>query len=373
MQDVEDWYRQAGIVVPFISNDGYAYGNFAPGTGPGAVDMYGYDSYPLGFDCSQPYVWSGLPNQYFPGLSAPASAPNGTIEANPRWNEVHAAESPSTPNWVAEFQGGSFDPWGGAGFDKCTAFTGAAFERVFYKNSYSFGLKAINYYMLYGGTNWGNLGFASGYTSYDYGAAIAEDRSLMREKYSELKLQANFFKVSPAWLVATPENFDNSSRYASTDDITVTPLRTNTTSFWVIRQSNFSSEEIVSYNLTVPISQGQLTIPRLVGSLSLRGRDSKILITDYGVGSYTILYSTAEVFTWQEYGNGTVLVLYAGPNEINEVAFKAEASVNVLEGNLESTSSVDGITTVQWATSSQRVVFSLGSWKVYILGELIFS
>ena len=48
---VEQQYRDAGIVVPFIDNDAAAQGLFAPGTGLGAVDIYGHDSYPLGFDC----------------------------------------------------------------------------------------------------------------------------------------------------------------------------------------------------------------------------------------------------------------------------------------------------------------------------------
>jgi hypothetical protein len=34
-----------------------------------------------------------------------------------------------------------------------------------------------------------------GYTSYDYGASITENREIYREKYSELKLEANFLKV----------------------------------------------------------------------------------------------------------------------------------------------------------------------------------
>lgn len=32
--------------------------------------------------------------------------------------------------------------------------TNNEFERVFYKNDYSFGVHDINFYMLYGGTNW---------------------------------------------------------------------------------------------------------------------------------------------------------------------------------------------------------------------------
>ena len=102
MQDVQDWYRDAGIVLPFISNDGYAYGNFAPGTGVGAVDIYGYDSYPLGFNCAKPSVWAGLSNQYFPGLSPPTNTPTNSVAIDPRWNDLHALESPSTPHYVAE-------------------------------------------------------------------------------------------------------------------------------------------------------------------------------------------------------------------------------------------------------------------------------
>lgn len=37
--------------------------------------------------------------------------------------------------------------------------------------------------------------YEGGYTSYDYGSAISENREITREKYSELKLEANFLKV----------------------------------------------------------------------------------------------------------------------------------------------------------------------------------
>lgn len=46
MQDVMDTARAAGIVVPFINNDAAPDGHDAPGSGVGAVDIYGHDSYP---------------------------------------------------------------------------------------------------------------------------------------------------------------------------------------------------------------------------------------------------------------------------------------------------------------------------------------
>ena len=91
MQYVEDQFRNAGIVVPFISNDAAALGNFAPGK-PAAVDIYGHDGYPLGFDCANPTVW-----------------PAGDLPTN--WHTLHLNQSPSTPYSLVEFQGGSFDPW----------------------------------------------------------------------------------------------------------------------------------------------------------------------------------------------------------------------------------------------------------------------
>ena len=67
-----------------------------------------------------------------------------------------------------EAQGGSWDPWGGYGYNDTALRVGAEYERVFYKNYYSFGVKIFSVYMTAGGTNWGNMGYPQGYTSYDY-------------------------------------------------------------------------------------------------------------------------------------------------------------------------------------------------------------
>jgi beta-galactosidase len=46
MQYVIDQARDAGVVVPMISNDAWPGGHNAPGTGIGEVDIYGHDNYP---------------------------------------------------------------------------------------------------------------------------------------------------------------------------------------------------------------------------------------------------------------------------------------------------------------------------------------
>lgn len=106
------------------------------------MNIYGHDGYPLGFDCAHPYTWPPGQLQTYMG----------------DWHTKHLNYSPSTPYSIVEFQGGSFDPWGGPGFEECAILLNMEFERVFYKETFSFGVTIFNLYMTYGGTNWGNLG-----------------------------------------------------------------------------------------------------------------------------------------------------------------------------------------------------------------------
>lgn len=70
------------------------------------------------------------------------------------------------------------------------------------------------------------------------GSAIAEDRTL-REKYYEIKLQANFLRVSPAYLTTRPMNL-NSNQGAFTGNAALVTTQVldavgNATGFYVIR------------------------------------------------------------------------------------------------------------------------------------------
>ncbi|KAK4042488.1 hypothetical protein C8A01DRAFT_44500 [Parachaetomium inaequale] len=302
MQYVEDQARKAGIVVPFINNDAYTAGHNAPGTGVGQVDIYGQELYPLDFTCDD-IAWE-----------------RGSLRESQY--SLHLKLSPSTPYAITEFQGGVVDFWGGPGFARCAERFNNEQSRVHYKNNFAAGVKIFNLYMIYGGTNWGNLGYDSGYTSYDYAAAIAEDRTITREKYAELKLQANFFKVSPGYLEATPELKPTTGVYSSNKDITVTAVVGPKGSFFVTRKTTYRETNPISYTLTLSTSKGQMTIPHLGGTLTMPGRDTRIHVTDYPVGDMTLVYCTAEIFTWQKYEGKTILVLYGGIGETHELLIK---------------------------------------------------
>ena len=53
MASVEQMFRDTGVIVPFIDNDNEVQGDFAPGSGLGAVDLYGIDAYPVRYDCEE--------------------------------------------------------------------------------------------------------------------------------------------------------------------------------------------------------------------------------------------------------------------------------------------------------------------------------
>ncbi|OTA99256.1 glycoside hydrolase family 35 protein [Hypoxylon sp. CI-4A] len=303
MEHVKQQFKEAGNVVPQMVNDHLYQGNWAPGSGLGETEIYGIDAYPMRYDCAHPDVW--------PKIRWPEN-----------WQNLHQQYSPNTPFFVAEFQGGSGTGFTSVNADACNALVNEESVRVLWKNNYSFAIKILNIYMTFGGTNWGNLGYRGGDTSYDYGAAIKENRHIWREKYSEEKLEANFFKVSPAYLTAVAGNASNGS-YVSTDQIATTPVfgTDSPTNFYIIRHADWTSTDTTTYKFIVPTTAWDITIPQLGGELVLTRRDSKIHVTDYDIGGVKLIYCTAEIFTWAKDTLGKrMLILYGGAGEVHEFA-----------------------------------------------------
>lgn len=353
MQDVEDQYRSAGITLPYMNNDAIWFGNFVPGS-PAGVDIYGFDWYPLRFDCSDPYTW---PETGF------ASGMQPTLR------ELHESQSPTTPFSIVEMQGGSSTYWGGPGEDKCLEMTGPDFQRVFYKANYGFGIAILNFYMTYGGTNWGNLGHPGGYTSYDYGAVIAENLMVDRQKYSEAKLIANFgMAMGSTYLTATPANITTNDTFTNKEALTVTLLTAanNVTKFYVIRHTEYMSLATTTYNLIASTSKGTIHVPQIGGHLTLFGRDSKIHVSDLDVNGRNLLYSSAEIFTVRNTTSRTVLVVYGDIGERHELAFAGTPTTTILEGSDLLIAEKGGYTILNWKPSSTQNVVKLGSAGLFI-------
>jgi hypothetical protein len=89
MEQLRKAFIDAGVVVPLTHNDAGMNGNYVNGTG--SPDIYGFDEYPQGFDCSHPLVWRNLTKNY---------------------HEYHTRIFPDSPLYIPEAQAGAFDPWG---------------------------------------------------------------------------------------------------------------------------------------------------------------------------------------------------------------------------------------------------------------------
>ncbi|MDQ0766550.1 beta-galactosidase GanA [Streptomyces canus] len=211
MQHLEDKARADGITVPLTGNNNGTFNS-----GAGALDVDGPDSYPQGFDCSNPTKWNGVP-------------------------DISYDHPAGKPLYSPEFQGGAFDPWGGPGYDKCAELINDQFANVFYKQNIAVGATAQSFYMTYGGTNWGWLSMPQNYTSYDYGAAIRETRQL-DPKYDEDKL-IGYFTQSVAPLTKT----DAIRTTPPDDSAVVDTARMNPdtkTQFHVLRHGNSTSTAV---------------------------------------------------------------------------------------------------------------------------------
>lgn len=175
--------------------------------------------------------------------------------------------------------------------------------------------------------------------------------------------------MSPSYLTARPGNLTQGI-YSRNTNVIVTPLIGNgTASYFVVRHSDYASLATTNYTLRLPTSDGTIVIPQFREKLSLGRRDSKIHVVDYAVGNVTLLYSTAEIFTWKQYQNKTVLLVYGGAGETHEMAIKTTATPVMAEGSDMDINVVNGNLVLTWETSETRRVVQVDQLFVYVLGR----
>ncbi|KAJ6518287.1 glycoside hydrolase family 35 protein [Mycena vitilis] len=310
MQDIIDTLRAGGITkVPVIHNDRGAAGTYA-GKGLGEVDLYGWDGYPLGFDCDKPTVWTELTTQL---------------------DTSHQEFSPAEPLALFEWQGGAFSYWSGPGYNECYQLINEQFANVYYKNNYASGAAIQNLYMGYGGTNWGNMHCTTIYSSYDYGAAISEDRT-PTPKLAEIKLQAYFLHASPDYLLVGRVGNGTGMPYSTSPDIYTTNLEApaSKANFYVVRQltNAKTTDTVFTLRVNTTVGGGEIEVPK-GGNLTLAGRETKIIVTNYPFGTSRLEYATAEVLTWATFDKVDTIVLYALRGQYVEISVEAAASAKI--------------------------------------------
>ncbi len=165
--------------------------------------------------------------------------------------------------------------------------------------------------------------------------------------------------------------------YSRNLGITVTRLEGNGTGdFYVIRHTDYRSQGSTDYSLELPLLMPTNAGVVGTGILTLAGRDSKMIVTNYDVHGTKILYSTAEILTHLRFGDKTVLVVYSGGStEKNEMAIITVAPITYHGDakkfvNITSTNSTH---TISFTTSPGQVwIVEFSGFFVHIMGNCYY-
>jgi beta-galactosidase len=223
--------------------------------------------------------------------------------------------------------------------------------------------------MLYGGTSWGYLPAPVVATSYDYSAPISENR-IIAAKYYETKLLALFLR-SAKDLVKT-ERLGNNTGYTNNANIMTSELRNPDTNaaFYVTIHANSSLANPESFQLHVDTSVGALRIPQYAPETILDGHQSKIISTDFPVGKYSLLYTTAEVLSVAILDNITTIAFWVPTGESGEVSFKhltTAKTVSCVGGSSIAFHAASGSIIMSFTQKVGMSVVNLDSGKLRVL------
>ncbi|HLK42113.1 MAG TPA: beta-galactosidase, partial [Thermoleophilia bacterium] len=283
MAALENQIRSDGITVPLTGNHWNDYV-----TGQGAVQIPGWDSYPDGFDCS-------AQSNFYP--------------ADDMW-WLHS-QFPNSPAYVPEYQGGSFDNWGGAGYAACRSMVGSNFIATSARDLLASGVSMLSYYMTYGGTSWGYEPYPGGYSSYDYGAAIDEARQLT-PKYYDQKRVAYLVGAVPA-LAQLDRVSSGAAPNAALNEI-VDDNPSTGTHLYLLQHANDGAATDDSTTITVSTADGTYTVPQQSGTaIHVPPQNAKLLLADYDLRAAHVVYSTSELMTDAQIGATDTAVFY-GPH-----------------------------------------------------------
>lgn len=356
MQTLQDKHREWDIDVPYMANNPNmwtkAWSKDYSNAG-GEVDVYGLDHYPACWTCNL----------------AQCAPTNGDVEPYTVFDYyTHFQEvSPTQPSFLMEFQGGSYNPWDGPA-GGCAENMGPTWVNVFYRNNLAQKVSAVNIYMLYGGTNWGNIGIPEVGTSYDYSAPIHESR-LIGDKYSETKLFGLFMRVARDFTKV--DLVGNSTEYSTNDEIFATELRNPDTNaaYYVVRHDYSPSTEFSQFRLHVSTTDlGNVTVPRN-GSITLDGIESKTLVTDFRIGSTDkkLIYSTVEVLTVSDLGDRQVVAFWAPQGQSGEVLLKDATSGRIANNSTAIlTETAEGVI-VSFTVGAQKTVIDFDNGIQFVI------
>ncbi len=321
MSALHDLARQNGIDVPLLANNNdccvVAGAWHATGDdGQPIVDIPAADDYPC-FDLC-PRGWT---SRVFGAVD--------TLEAR-----LRAAGVANAPIAVAELQGGYFSGWGQADYDGIQRALGPSFAEVIDGSVLGQGATIVSVYMVAGGTSWGYLAAPNTATSYDYAAPIHE-WGTPSSGYGALKRTAMFVDAFGDLLAAT--RADGAGAMGAEGHSVGAVTATNPSLLYAVRQAvdgpqrgarlivlrNTDPTHPSATRLRLPLDGRIVSIPMLASGadaaataasgITLPPHALDLLIANYHLGPFDLLYSTSRPLTHAQVGGDQVAVFYGTP------------------------------------------------------------
>ncbi|KAJ8507040.1 hypothetical protein ONZ45_g10555 [Pleurotus djamor] len=209
-------------------------------------------------------------------------------------------------------------------------------------------------------------------SSYDYGASIQESRQLTT-KYDELKRQGIFLRSSPEfyktnWIGDTSTGVTTTTSSSAFATFLQNP--DTKAGFCILRQADSTSTAVINFKLNVTTSAGALQIPTVASSITLGGRQSKVIVTDYAFGSSRLLFSTAQVFFAGVIDGRDVLFLFGDSAQEHEVSLTFSGTprnAHARSSAFATTQASGGRTTISFLSGIEGLITVFDSDKQLIL------
>jgi hypothetical protein len=174
--------RDLGVRAPLFHNDIQSSSGRVT-----EVDFMSIDDYPLNMYSTD---WRGKRNTF---------ASTDVIE------EGHAAFQRDEPVFIAEFQGGWFDFWGGPGYDALDKIFTTEFFDIHGKTALAQRATLLSWFMFAGGTSWGYLASPDVYTAYYPNSAVTEWGARSEKWYAIQYLARKIVELCPDLLETEPD------------------------------------------------------------------------------------------------------------------------------------------------------------------------
>lgn len=126
---------------------------------------------------------------------------------------------------------------------------------------------------------------------------------------------------------------------------------------------------VTNFKMNVTTSQGALLLPQIASAITLGGRESKVIPSDYSFGTSKVLYTTAQVLFAGEIGGRDVLYLYGNSTQEHETSLVLAGTPRIQTkiSTINFTTSINNETIITFLAGIEGLVTVYDSDKQLVL------